>query len=182
MPARLAGTSSSDSPQNMTTVQPPIAPAIVRLGESARSKKHALDITSHYLAEAAGTLTANAAFESLLVRERLGCTALGNGVALPHGRTHGIESSLGVFLRLDKAIQFDAPDGDPVDLIFAVLVPQECEARETKHIARLAHWFGDPVHRVACRAAEDESELERLFGGDVASDWDSSAEPATVAK
>lgn len=164
----------------MTPAQPPIAPAIVRVDESARSKKHALDVTSHYLAEAAGTLTANEAFEALLVRERLGCTALGNGVALPHGRVEGIEQSLGVFIRLNDPVQFDAPDGEPVDLIFAVLVPQECEARETKHIARLAHWFGDPAHRAACRSAEDERELQLLFGGNETPDWELPAESASM--
>lgn len=164
----------------MTPAQPPIVPAIVRVGETARSKKHALDITSRYLAEAAGTLTANEAFEALLVRERLGCTALGNGVALPHGRVEGIEQSIAVLLRLNEAVQFDAPDGDPVDLIFAVLVPHECEARETKHIARLAHWFGDPAHRDACRAADDDNELLLLFGRDETPEWEIPAESASM--
>ena len=64
-------------------------------------------------------------FDSLFARERLGSTGLGQGVAIPHGRIKGLKDALGAFFRLGQPIPFDAPDGNPVTLVFVLLVPEK---------------------------------------------------------
>src|SRR5262245_56938459 len=66
----------------------------------------------------------DAVFESLFARERLGSTGLGQGVAIPYGRIKGLKEALGAFVRLAQPVAFEAPDGKPVQLVFALLVPE----------------------------------------------------------
>jgi PTS system nitrogen regulatory IIA component len=73
-------------------------------------------------------------FDSLFARERLGSTGLGQGVAIPHGRIKGLKDSLCAFVRLAQPVPFDAPDGNPVSLVFVLLVPEQ--ARSTCRCSR----------------------------------------------
>jgi nitrogen PTS system EIIA component len=88
----------------------------------ARSKKHALDVVSEMLS-ASAQLDQGDVFQSLISREKLGCTAIENGIAIPHGRLAELEAPVGAFLKLSRPVDFDMPDREPVDLIFGLLVP-----------------------------------------------------------
>lgn len=105
----------------------------------ARSKKHALDILSELLSGAA-ELDQGEVFQSLISREKLGCTAIENGIAIPHGRLAELDAPVGAFLKLSGPVDFDMPDREPVDLIFGLVVPMPegdagCHHEEVSWIA-----------------------------------------------
>jgi PTS system nitrogen regulatory IIA component len=136
-----------------------ITPDSIRCDIQARSKKHALDLLSELLAKSAEFLTASEIFDSLIQRERLGCTALGGAVAIPHGRITGIDSSLGAFLRLSEPVDFDAADGEPVDLIFGLLIPEHCGEPELGMLKELATSLSDPGFQLTLREARDVEQV-----------------------
>lgn len=82
-------------------------------------------------------------FETLMQREKLGSTGVGNGIAIPHGKLPKIEKLFGLFARLDRAIDFEALDGQPVDLIFLLLAPEAAGADHLKALARVARLLRD---------------------------------------
>ncbi|MFM1892565.1 MAG: hypothetical protein RLZ44_1642, partial [Pseudomonadota bacterium] len=102
-----------------------LQPSRISVANEAASKKRVLEEAANLLAATAEEPTPEQIFERLLERERLGSTGLAGGVALPHARMPGLDTVRGAFLRLAQAVDFDAMDGQPVDLIFALLVPQE---------------------------------------------------------
>lgn len=115
------------------------------------SKKRALEHLSSLIARGHSSLTSNEVFDSLLSRERLGSTGLGHGVALPHGRVSNLDRTIGAFIRLDKGVDFDAVDGEPVDLLFALLVPEQSTEEHLEFLARLAEMFSTPELREQLR-------------------------------
>src|SRR5205807_8247294 len=107
------------------------------------SKKQALQ----ELAARASALTGQnerSVFEVLLQREKLGTTAVGYGVAIPHGKLPKLEKIFGLFARLERAIDFEAMDGQPVDLVFLLLAPEGAGADHLKALARVARLLRDP--------------------------------------
>ena len=104
----------------------------------ARSKKHALDILSEMLAGAEEDLTQGKVFDSLISREKVGCTAMQGGIAIPHGCIEGLDRVIGAFVKLGHPVDYDTPDGSPVDLMFAIILPKtngECHSVDLKDIA-----------------------------------------------
>ena len=95
-----------------------IKPESVLCNAQARSKKHCLEILSELLARSNPDIGNEEIFSGLIERERLGCTSLDKGVAFPHCRVNGVRESCGALMRLSDPIDFDAPDGYPVDLTF----------------------------------------------------------------
>lgn len=102
-----------------------LSPARVRCEARVGSKKQALEILSEMLANATDMATAVDVLEGLVNRERLGSTGLGGSVAMPHTRQAGIRERIGAVLKLDEPVDFNAPDGEPVDLLFGLLVPED---------------------------------------------------------
>lgn len=96
-------------------------------------------------------------------REQLASTGLGHGVAIPHGRFGALDHSRGAFLRLARPVDFASPDGRPVDLVFAMVVPEQAVASHLAQLAEIAERFSDACFRDALRDAEDSSELARLL-------------------
>lgn len=137
----------------------------VTSGTSVTSKKKALEELSHLLARGAATLTAAEVFNSLTGREKLGSTGLGHGVAIPHGRMAGVDSSVGAFMRLKHPVDYDSHDGNPVDLVFGLLVPQQATEAHLKHLAAIAEMFSDEAFCVRLRAAGDDQALYSLIAG-----------------
>ncbi len=129
----------------------------------ASSKKRTLEKASELLASGMGAPDAPAVLAKLVERERLGSTGLGAGVAIPHGRCPGIEHSIGAFLRLDHPIEFEAIDGMPVDLVFALIVPAEATDEHLRILAHLATLFHDRGLCAQLRAAEGPGELLELL-------------------
>ena len=101
--------------------------------------------------------------DSLRKRERLGSTAIGHGIAIPHGRTPAFETARGAFLRLAEPVDFGASDGVPVDLVFAMAVPEHFTQQHLQLLAELAEQFADDGFRAALRAAPDAAALRALL-------------------
>lgn len=136
----------------------------ISIADPASSKKRILEQAAQLLAGDAEEPGAEKIFERLLERERLGSTGLAGGVALPHARMPGIEDSRGAFLQLAEAVEFDALDGEPVDLIFALLVPENANEEHLQLLARLAAMFNEEPLRNRLRAAEAEEAMAILSG------------------
>lgn len=102
-----------------------LQPDRVLCNAEAGSKKHALEVLSKLLVRSDEGLSTDDVFRALVDRERLGCTALAAGIALPHAKLANIDAPIGAFLRLSDAVDFDANDDEPVDLICGVLVPEQ---------------------------------------------------------
>jgi PTS system nitrogen regulatory IIA component len=127
----------------------------------ASSKKRAIEIVAGVLSDSAEQT--EIAFGSLLGRERLGSTGLGNGVAIPHGRIKGIDAPVGAFMRVPDGVDFEASDGKPVDLIFALLVPADCTEEHLQILAAVAGKFSDDDFTNSVRAAADDSAVHKLI-------------------
>ena len=102
-----------------------INPDAVLCNAHARSKKHCLEILSELLVRSQPDIAADDIFARLIERERLGCTSLEAGVAFPHCRIEGIDRCIAAMIKLSDPIDFDASDGEPVDLVFGLMVPTE---------------------------------------------------------
>ncbi|VAW72591.1 PTS IIA-like nitrogen-regulatory protein PtsN [hydrothermal vent metagenome] len=121
--------------------------------QGSSSKKRTLDLVSRLLADALPDYSDGELFDSLVHRERLGSTGLGQGVALPHGRLNGLSTPLAALVTLsDGGVDFDAVDGQPVDLLFALLVPEESTDEHLQILARLAAMFSDSEFCQSLRA------------------------------
>jgi len=105
-------------------------------------------------------------FDSLFAREKLGSTGLGQGVAIPHGRIKGIKEAVGALVRMREPIPFDAPDGQPVGLIFILLVPERATDLHLQLLSELAQMFSDQPFRARLSAAATEADAHRLIN-----DW-----------
>jgi PTS system nitrogen regulatory IIA component len=102
-------------------------------------------------------------FEILLQRERLGSTGVGHGVAIPHGKLPKIERIFCLFARLDKPIDFEALDGEPVDLVFLLLAPESAGADHLKALALIARLLRDPNIAKKLRNSRDASLLYAIL-------------------
>jgi len=139
-----------------------LAPAAVIPALRASSKKQALQ----ELAEVAARLTGleeRTIYEVLLQRERLGSTGIGDGVAIPHAKLAKLDSIFGLVARLDKPIDFEALDGQPVDLMFVLLAPEEAGADHLKALARIARVVREPGMSDRIRATRDAEALYALL-------------------
>ena len=105
----------------------------------------------------------SAVYDALFDREKLGSTGLGQGVAIPHGRIKGLKKPLAAFLQLATPVQFDAPDGAPVKLVFVLLVPEAANEQHLQLLSELAQMFSDPALREKLMAAADATTLHALF-------------------
>jgi nitrogen PTS system EIIA component len=108
---------------------------------------------------------AGRAQESLVERERLGPTGFGGGTAIPHCKVDGIDGPVGVFVRLDKPIEYDAIDDEPVDLVFALFSPVNDGASHLKALAEVSRMFRDEASRAQLRGAKDSDALFALLAG-----------------
>lgn len=136
-----------------------ISPDTVLCNAQARSKKHCLEILSELLVRSHPELANEEIFDSLIERERLGCTSLGRGVAFPRCRVSGIKTSVAAFVRLADAVDFDAQDGVPIDLVFGLIVPAELEARHRADISAITAMLSDDSVLERLRTASTSNEL-----------------------
>jgi len=127
------------------------------------SKKRALEQLSELIAGNEPDINQQEVFESLISRERLGSTGLGKGVAIPHGRLKESNKTLLAFAQLKEGIDFDAPDSEPVDLLFALLVPPESTEEHLQILAVLSEMCRDEPFRQKLRNAHSSEELYQLL-------------------
>jgi PTS system nitrogen regulatory IIA component len=131
----------------------------VRLG----SKKRVLELLGKLAVQDEPDLNSTEVFESLIARERLGSTGIGEGVAIPHGRLKNSPRAIGALVRLEVGINFDGIDDKPVDLLFAVLVPEECTEEHLQILAKLAETFQDDELRKNLRKAKNSQDIYTLI-------------------
>jgi PTS system nitrogen regulatory IIA component len=136
-----------------------IKPDSVLCNAQARSKKHCLEILSELLVRPVPEINSEDIFERLVERERLGCTSLDQGVAFPHCRVEGLDATIAALIRLSEPVDFDSPDGEPVDLVFGLMVPEEINATHQANICSIADLLGDRTLRQKMRDATSSNEL-----------------------
>lgn len=127
------------------------------------SKKRTLELLGELIAHNQPDLTAREVFDSLIGRERLGSTGLGHGVALPHGRLSQNQEAIGAFVKLKHGVDFDAIDQQPVDMVFALVVPEHFTDEHLKILAYLAEMFSDKAFCEKLRAVDSDQDLYQLL-------------------
>ncbi|WP_439133183.1 PTS sugar transporter subunit IIA [Pseudomaricurvus sp.] len=128
-------------------------------GVEASSKKRALQVISQLIAEDQPTLNADEIFTSLISRERLGTTGLGGGIAIPHCRINNCANTVGALIQLQSPIDYESIDGQPVDILFALIVPEEAHDEHLKTLAAIAEQLHHPDYLQNLRDASDTQSL-----------------------
>ena len=136
-----------------------IKPDSVLCNAQARSKKHCLEILSKLLVRPVPEINSEDIFERLVERDRLGCTSLDQGVAFPHCRVEGLDTTIAALIRLSEPVDFDSPDGELVDLVFGLMVPEEINESHQANICSIADLLGDRSLRQKMRDATSSNEL-----------------------
>ncbi|HYP67445.1 MAG TPA: PTS sugar transporter subunit IIA [Thiobacillaceae bacterium] len=146
----------------MNQISPLLKPDSIQTGLSFNSKTQLFEHAARWFESRYG-LKASEVFANLTERERLGSTALGSGVAIPHGRIKGLKQAAGAFFRISPALEFDAPDNRPVSLCFILLAPTDANEAHLQILGELAQLFGDPSMREQMNHAADAAALYRLL-------------------
>ena len=146
----------------MSLVAKLLSPAHIALDLQLSSKKRLFE-QAGLLFENQDGVARSLVFDSLFARERLGSTGLGQGVAIPHGRIKGLKDARGAFLRLGQTFPFDAPDGNPVTLVFVLLVPEKATEKHLQILSELAQMFSDKALRELLARAADAEALYQLI-------------------
>ena len=139
-----------------------LAPEAVVPALKAQSKKQLLQELAERAAQLTG-LPERRIFDTLIERERLGTTGMGQGIAIPHGRLAGLPKIVGLFARLESAIDYDAVDEQPVDLVFLLLAPEGAGADHLKALARVSRLLRNQQTCEKLRAATKPEVLFALL-------------------
>lgn len=134
----------------------------IRNDVDVKSKKRALEELSNLITQDQVQLDASDIFDSLISRERLGATGVGYGIAIPHGRIKNCQKITGAFIQLNEGVDFNTVDNQPVDILFALIVPEESTDEHLQVLALLASMFSDEKFREKLRhstGAEDTYQL-----------------------
>jgi len=145
-----------------------LKPEAIRAAGKPASKKRVLQDIAARAATVYG-MDSEAVFSALQERESLGPTGVGEGVAIPHARVDGIDSVCGVFFKLEKPVDYDSVDRQPVDLIFALFAPHNSGVDHLKALACVSRLLRDPATRAKLRANDDESILYAILTESAAS-------------
>jgi len=129
------------------------------------SKKRALELLAELLAKESADADSFGIFQHLTEREKLGSTSLGHGVAIPHARTSSHDKAIGAFIKLEHGIDFDSPDDEPTDLLFALMVPEHYTDEHLEILSGLASCFSDEVLCGNLRSANTSQELYEILTG-----------------
>ncbi|MBE7214104.1 PTS IIA-like nitrogen regulatory protein PtsN [Shewanella benthica] len=127
------------------------------------SKKKVLELISDLAAVQYPTLSSQEIFESLLAREKMGSTGIGNGIAIPHGRLSNISQPVAVLIKCEEPISFDAIDKQPVDILFALLVPADQCEQHLSTLSSMAEKLNNKLIVKQLRKTKDESELYQVI-------------------
>ncbi|NWG30466.1 MAG: PTS IIA-like nitrogen regulatory protein PtsN [Rhodocyclaceae bacterium] len=132
------------------------------VGLDVTSKKRLFEQAGQHFEKLHG-ISRNTVFDALFAREKMGSTGLGLGIAIPHGRIKGLKEARGAFFRLTTPVPFDAPDGQPVNLVFVLLVPEAASEHHLQLLSELAQMFSDKGFRERLVAAADAAAVHSLF-------------------
>jgi nitrogen PTS system EIIA component len=140
-------------------IQSIISPGRTLCGIEGISKKRALEILANTISADVPSIDADDLFRRLIARERLGSTGIGKGIAIPHCRVDKCEGTVGALITLKAPIDFDAIDSEPVDVLFAMLVPEYAGDEHLQTLAALASSLSDPEYRESLRSATNDTQL-----------------------
>ena len=146
----------------MNLISKILAPDNVLLDAESTSKKRVFE-RAGLLFENQMKIARSQVFDSLFAREKLGSTGLGQGVAIPHGRIPKLKEATAAFVKTVHPIPFDSPDGQPVSLIFVLLVPELATDLHLQILGELAQMFSDPAFREKLTACEDSACIYQAF-------------------
>lgn len=144
------------------TISAILSPQRIILDTEVSSKKKLLQLIANIVAGQTG-LSESVVFSNLLNRERLGSTGLGDGFAVPHARVKDLDKTIGCFLRLNEAVNFEAPDNLPVDLVFTIIIPEEATEEHLLILSSLARIFSRPEVCEAIRKAENRDQVAQII-------------------
>jgi PTS system nitrogen regulatory IIA component len=136
-----------------------IKPESVLCNAQARSKKHCLEILSELRVRSVPHIASENIVARLIERERLGCTSLGRGVAFPHCRVPGLDTTVAALIKLSEPVDFDSSDGEPVDIVFGLMVPKDIDATHQANICSIADLLADHELRKKMRDADTSKQL-----------------------
>jgi len=136
-----------------------LEPSGISLANAAASKKRVLEEVARLLSETAPDISQEAIYEGILERERLGSTGVGHGVALPHARIAGLSRAYVAFVQLEAGVDYDAIDAQPVDLVFALVVPEAATSEHLQLLAQLAALFSEQKIRARLRDSASAQEV-----------------------
>ena len=145
-----------------------VAPNAIIPALKVNGKKQALQELAAKAAELSGQ-NERTIFETLLQREKLGSTGVGNGIAIPHGKLPKLNKLFGLFARLDRPVDFDALDGQPVDLVFLLLAPEGAGADHLKALARVSRLLRNAAVCEKLRGTDNADALYALLLDDTSS-------------
>lgn len=147
------------------TLETILPPERILFSVPGGSKKRVLEFFSTFIAQNTPSLDSQEVFSRLIGRERLGSTGIGNGVAIPHARNPHCKAPIAGFLKLSEPVDFDAIDGEPVDLVFVLLVPEEADDDHLALLAQVAGVMNDSETRSQLRKAASQRELHEYLIG-----------------
>ena len=146
----------------MSQISQLLPPENVVLDLEASSKKRVFEHAGLIFGNNQG-VASSTVFDSVFSREKLGSPGLGRGIAIPHGRIKGLKKACGAFIRLATPIPFDAPDGEPVSLLFVLLVPEQATEQHLQILSELAERFSERPCREALTAARDAEAVRQTL-------------------
>ena len=144
------------------TISALLSPQRIFLDVEISSKKKLLELIANIVADKA-QLTESTVYSSLLNRERLGSTGLGHGFAVPHARVEDLDQAIGCLFRLKHPVNFEAPDNQPVDLVFTIIIPQEATEEHLLILSSLASIFSRTDVCEAIRGATSRDEIAQII-------------------
>lgn len=146
----------------MNLISKILLPDNILLDTESSSKKRVFE-RAGLLFENKQQIARSTVFDSLFAREKLGSTGLGQGVAIPHGRIAKLRDATAAFIKTSNPIPFDAPDGQPVNMVFVLLVPERATDLHLQLLGELAQMFSDPEFREQLNACDDSAAIYQLF-------------------
>jgi PTS system nitrogen regulatory IIA component len=137
----------------------------VQGGLALPSKKRLLEHLSKLLGEDGDDVLVRQIFDGLVAREKMGSTGLGMGIAIPHGRIRADIQPVAAFVRLRDPVPFDSADGEGVELVLGLVVPEHFTDQHLQRLAQVAEMFDQPEMLASLRSAPDDESLYRLLAG-----------------
>lgn len=144
------------------TISAILSPQKIFLDIEVSSKKKLLELIANVVADQT-RLAESSIYNNLLNRERLGSTGLGQGFAVPHARLENLQQTIGCFFRLKYPVNFEAPDNQPVDLVFTIIIPQEATEEHLIILSSLAGIFSQTDVCEAIRNAGSKDEIAQII-------------------
>jgi len=144
------------------TISALLSPQRIFLDTEISSKKKLLELIANIVADQT-RLSESSIYNNLLNRERLGSTGLGHGFAVPHARLENLDKTIGCLFRLKEPVNFEAPDNQPVDLVFTIIIPQEATEEHLMILSSLARIFSQTDVCEAIRGATSRDEIAQII-------------------